>query len=61
MAFLEGQRNDGLSLMGEIFEHAPDRYADMLKEARDARSAIGKPGTGSCASSSGSGIDPRDD
>lgn len=46
MAFLEGQRNDGLRLMADIHEHAPDRYVEMLGEQRNARTSGGsKPGS----------------
>lgn len=40
MAYLEGQRNNGLALMADLLEHAPDRYAEMMqdqKEYNDAR------------------------
>src|SRR5574340_1333024 len=36
MAFLEGQRNDGLRLLADIHEHAPDRYVEMLRDQKDA-------------------------
>lgn len=42
MAFMEGQRNDGLTLMALILEHAPDRYVEMMKEQKDARTSSGK-------------------
>jgi hypothetical protein len=34
MAFLEGQRNLGLTTMGQITQHCPDRLIEMQKEAR---------------------------
>lgn len=52
MAFLEGQRNDGLRLLADILEHAPDRYVDMMKEHRDARANSGKPGNSGTSSDS---------
>jgi hypothetical protein len=33
MAFSEGQRNEGLRLLAQITTHAPERYAEMLKES----------------------------
>ena len=35
MAFNEGGRNQGLSLLALATEHCPERYADMLAEAKD--------------------------
>ena len=35
MSWNEGNRNVGLMLLAAITEVAPDRYAEMLKEARD--------------------------
>ena len=32
MAFLEGERNQGLRLQAEIAEAAPDQFIEMLKE-----------------------------
>ena len=39
MAFSEGNRNEGLRLLDQLMCHAPDRYAEMLKEnaANDRR------------------------
>lgn len=34
MAFAEGNRNAGLRLLALITEHCPDRYTEMLKEAK---------------------------
>lgn len=31
MAFLEGQRNEGLKLLGQIMQCAPDRYIEMTQ------------------------------
>ncbi len=64
MAFLEGQRNDGLKLLADIHEHAPERYADLMKEQKDARSSSSsssssKPGsTGASGGSSSSSSKP---
>jgi hypothetical protein len=35
MAFSEGNRNLGLMLIGEIHEHCPERYHQMVKEQRE--------------------------
>lgn len=35
MAFNEGMRNQGLALVAQITEHCPERYAEMLQEAKD--------------------------
>jgi hypothetical protein len=32
MAFREGNRNEGVTLVAKLAAHCPDRYADMLKE-----------------------------
>ena len=32
MAFLEGERNQGLRLQAEVMEAAPDQFIEMLKE-----------------------------
>jgi hypothetical protein len=34
MSFNEGRRSEGLRLMALITEHCPERYAEMLTEAR---------------------------
>lgn len=34
-AFLEGQRNIGLMLMADIHELCPERYVEMLNEAKE--------------------------
>lgn len=34
MAFAEGNRNQGLALLATITEHFPERYAEMLQEAK---------------------------
>jgi hypothetical protein len=34
MSFNEGRRSEGLRLMSLLLEHCPDRYAEMLTEAR---------------------------
>lgn len=54
MAFLEGQRNDGLNLLADIHEHTPDRYIEMLKEQKDARTRS-KPGSASSTDDSSNG------
>ena len=41
MAFNEGQRNQGLRILGFIHEHAPESYLEMLKEHNDRRSRNG--------------------
>lgn len=51
MAFLEGQRNDGLRLLADIHEHTPDRYVEMLREQKDARSSSSKPGSSGASGS----------
>ncbi len=33
MAFNEGRRNEGLVLLALVTHHAPERYAEMLKES----------------------------
>jgi hypothetical protein len=38
MAAREGLREGGLKLLADIHEHAPERYAEMMKEAKDGRS-----------------------
>ena len=32
MAFNEGRKNEGLSLLANITTHCPDRYSEMMKE-----------------------------
>lgn len=34
MAFAEGNRNQGLALLTVITEHFPERYSEMLQEAK---------------------------
>ncbi len=34
MSFNEGNRNGGLKLLAAITEHCPDRYAEMIDEAK---------------------------
>jgi len=34
MSFNEGNRNSGLKLLAAITEHCPDRYAEMIDEAK---------------------------
>ncbi len=34
MSFNEGRRSEGLRLMALVTEHCPERYAEMLTEAR---------------------------
>lgn len=41
MAFSEGQRNQGLRILGFIHEHAPESYLEMLKEQHDRRNRNG--------------------
>lgn len=41
-AFLEGQRNEGLQLVEAIHEHAPERYAEMIREHRHGNRDIAK-------------------
>ena len=36
MSFNEGNRNTGLQLLAAITEHCPERYAEMLEEAKNA-------------------------
>ncbi|MET3122611.1 hypothetical protein AAKU67_002213 [Oxalobacteraceae bacterium GrIS 2.11] len=36
MSFNEGNRNAGLRLLAAITEHCPDRYTEMLEEAKNA-------------------------
>lgn len=33
-AYKEGQRNQGLKVLGEVIEHCPERFSEMQKEAR---------------------------
>lgn len=35
MSFNEGNRNTGLKLLAAITEHCPERYAEMLEEAKN--------------------------
>lgn len=35
MAFNEGNRNQGNALLALVTEHCPDRYADLLNEAKE--------------------------
>ena len=35
MAFNEGGRNQGLSLLAQVTEHCPDRYAELIQEAKE--------------------------
>ena len=35
MSFNEGNRNTGLRLLAAITEHCPDRYAEMIEEAKN--------------------------
>ena len=37
MSFLEGQRNAGLKLLGEIMEHVPEQFMQMMREANERR------------------------
>ena len=34
MAFNEGNRNQGLKLLADVTEQSPERYAEMIDEAR---------------------------
>lgn len=34
-AFREGNRNQGLQLLGQLMEHCPERFSEMQKEARN--------------------------
>jgi hypothetical protein len=34
MSFNEGNRNTGLMLLAAITEHSPERYAEMIEEAK---------------------------
>lgn len=43
MAFREGNRNAGVKLLGEINEHCPQRYMQMVKERKDAGNRSNKP------------------
>ena len=36
MSFNEGNRNTGLRLLAAITEHCPERYAEMIEEAKNA-------------------------
>ena len=36
MAFAEGSRNEGLRLLANVTAHCPERYADMLRESKEA-------------------------
>jgi hypothetical protein len=35
MAFNEGNRNQGNALLALVTEHCPERYAELLNEAKD--------------------------
>jgi hypothetical protein len=35
MAFNEGNRNQGNALLALVTEHCPDRYAELLNEAKE--------------------------
>lgn len=62
MAYLEGQRNDGLKLLLDIHEHTPDRYVELLREQKDARTSSSKPGSsGTSGSGTSSGSDTRNE
>ena len=37
MAFLEGERNQGLQLLGDIVQYCPDQFLEMMREANGRR------------------------
>jgi hypothetical protein len=39
MAFAEGNRNEGLRILGQIHSHCPELYPQMMKEQTDDRTA----------------------
>ena len=41
MAFNEGYRNSGLTLLNEIIEACPERYTEMLAEQKEAKEKDG--------------------
>jgi len=57
MAFLEGERNQGLRLQAEIAEAAPEQFIEMLKEHGSERQR-GSDGPGGGSDTGDDGDDP---
>ena len=42
-AFLEGERNAGLRLLGEMMQHCPEQFIQAMREANERRSRSEQP------------------
>ena len=57
MAFYEGERNQGLLLLGDIMQWCPDQFIQMMREHNERRSTSGRSPTGERAEREDSGRD----
>ena len=57
MAFYEGERNQGLLLLGDIMQWCPDQFIQMMREHNERRSTSSRSPTGERAEREDSGRD----
>lgn len=55
MSFLVGERNQGLMMLNDIFEHCPEHFITMMREANERRQQRSTPATKPAGSPDGDG------